>query len=219
MQVADEQSSCARGEGITKRFGNTVALRSVDARLDAGRCLGLVGRNGAGKSTLVSILSGLIAPDEGAVTFDGRPAPRISDVASWKSRISTVYQRSMVVPWLTVAENVFLGVRRRDRSGRLGRDARPHRDVMQEWGFDIHPDTKCKDLSVDQLQIVEIARALATGTRCVLLDEPTAALERDRHRDAVRPGPPADRSWRRGPLHLPPSGRGLRDLQRRDRPA
>jgi simple sugar transport system ATP-binding protein len=166
-------------KGISKRFGNTVALRSVDARLEAGRCLGLVGRNGAGKSTLVSILSGLVAPDEGAVTFDGRPAPRISDVASWKSRISTVYQRSMVVPWLTVAENVFLGAQP-TRSGLL--DWGEMRDrtsaVMREWGFDIHPDTRCKDLSVDQLQVVEIARALATGTRCVLLDEPTAALER-----------------------------------------
>jgi simple sugar transport system ATP-binding protein len=179
MQVSDEQAAVLEAKGISKRFGNTVALRSVDARLEAGRCLGLVGRNGAGKSTLVSILSGLVAPDEGAVTFDGRPAPRISDVASWKSRISTVYQRSMVVPWLTVAENVFLGAQP-TRSGLL--DWGEMRDrtgaVMREWGFDIHPDTKCKDLSVDQLQIVEIARALATGTRCVLLDEPTAALER-----------------------------------------
>ena len=127
----------------------------------------------------MSILSGLVAPDEGAVTFDGRPAPRISDVASWKSRISTVYQRSMVVPWLTVAENVFLGAQP-TRSGLLAWGEMRDRTaaVMQEWGFDIHPDTKCKDLSVDQLQIVEIARALATGTRCVVLDEPTAALER-----------------------------------------
>jgi simple sugar transport system ATP-binding protein len=179
MQVSDEQAAVLEATGITKRFGNTVALRSVDARLEAGRCLGLVGRNGAGKSTLVSILSGLLAPDEGAVTFDGRPAPRISDVASWKSRISTVYQRSMVVPWLTVAENVFLGAQP-TRSGLLAWGEMRDRTaaVMQEWGFDIHPDTKCKDLSVDQLQIVEIARALATGTRCVLLDEPTAALER-----------------------------------------
>jgi simple sugar transport system ATP-binding protein len=179
MRVAHEQAAVLEAKGIAKRFGNTVALRSVDARLDAGRCLGLVGRNGAGKSTLVSILSGLVAPDQGAVTFDGRAAPRISDVASWKSRISTVYQRSMVVPWLTVAENVFLGAQP-TRSGLL--DWREMRNrtglIMQEWGFDIDPNTKCKDLSVDQLQIVEIARALAAGTRCVLLDEPTAALER-----------------------------------------
>jgi simple sugar transport system ATP-binding protein len=145
MQVSDEQTAALEAKGITKRFGNTVALRAVDARLDAGRCLGLVGRNGAGKSTLVSILSGLVAPDEGLVTFDGQPAPRISDVASWKSRISTVYQRSMVVPWLTVAENVFLGAQP-TRSGLL--DWGEMRDrtaaVMQEWGFDIDPSTSSR---------------------------------------------------------------------------
>jgi simple sugar transport system ATP-binding protein len=179
MGLAGDQAAVLQAQGITKRFGSTVALRSVDARLDAGRCLGLVGRNGAGKSTLVSILSGLVAPDEGAVTFDGRPAPRTSDVSSWKERISTVYQRSMVVPWLTVAENVFLGSQP-TRSGVIRwREMRERTAaITEEWGFEIDPDTKCKDLSVDQLQIVEIARALAAGTRCVLLDEPTAALER-----------------------------------------
>jgi simple sugar transport system ATP-binding protein len=177
--LPEDGTPILQAKGITKRFGSTVALRSVDVHIDAGRCLGLVGRNGAGKSTLVSVLSGLSAPDAGAVLLDGQPAPRISDVASWQARVSTVFQRSMVVPWLTVAENVFLGNPQR----RLGLiDWRGMRErtatIMHEWGFDISPDTKCKDLSVDQLQIVEIARALAAGTRCVLLDEPTAALER-----------------------------------------
>jgi simple sugar transport system ATP-binding protein len=179
IRLAGDQTAVLQAEGITKRFGSTVALRSVDVHLDSASCLGLVGRNGAGKSTLVSILSGLIAPDEGVVSFEGEPAPRTSDVASWKARISTVFQRSMVVPWLTVAENVFLGSQP-TRSGRVDWKQMRQRTmaVMEEWGFDIDPDTKCKDLGVDQLQIVEIARALAAGTRCVLLDEPTAALER-----------------------------------------
>ena len=177
--MAEDGGAVLQAQGITKHFGSTVALRSVDIELEAGRCLGLVGRNGAGKSTLVSILSGLTAPDEGAVLLDGQPAPRTSDVASWQARVSTVYQRSMVVPWLTVTENVFLGnLQRRlglvDWPGMRERTA----TIMREWGFDIPPETKCKDLSVDQLQIVELARALAAGTRCVLLDEPTAALER-----------------------------------------
>jgi simple sugar transport system ATP-binding protein len=177
--VADDQTAVLQAQGITKRFGSTVALRSVDLRLEPARCLGLVGRNGAGKSTLVSILSGLVAPDEGMVTFDGRPAPRTSDVASWKALISTVYQRSMVVPWLTVAENVFLGSQP-TRTARIDWRQMRRRTaaLMDEWGFEVDPDTKCKDLPVDQLQIVEIARALAAGTRTVLLDEPTAALER-----------------------------------------
>jgi simple sugar transport system ATP-binding protein len=163
--------------GVEKRFGTTRALRGVDLSLSAGECLGLVGRNGAGKSTIVSILSGLLDPDAGQVRLGGAPAPRAGDVARWREWIATVFQHSMIVPDLTVAENVFLGaaapiVNWRERRART-------RDIMREWGFDIAADALCRDLPVEQLQIVEIARALARGAKCVLLDEPTAALERD----------------------------------------
>jgi len=162
--------------GVEKRFGTTRALRGVDVSLNAGQCLGLVGRNGAGKSTLVSILSGLSEPDAGSVRFGGEPAPRIGDIDRWREWIATVFQHSMIVPDLSVAENVFLGSTPRLVSWRELR-ART-RDIMREWGFDIAAETPCRDLSVEQLQIVEIARALARGAKCVLLDEPTAALER-----------------------------------------
>jgi len=163
--------------GIHKRFGSTYALRGVDLSLLPGHCLGLVGRNGAGKSTLVSILSGILTPDAGQVLFDGQPAP--SDTAGWRGRIATVFQHSMVVPGLTVAENVFLG----SQPGRGGfvdwREMRARtRSVMAEWGFDVNASAPCGSLTVEQRQIVEIVRALAAGTRCLLLDEPTAALER-----------------------------------------
>jgi simple sugar transport system ATP-binding protein len=162
--------------GVEKRFGTTRALRGVDLSLRAGRCLGLVGRNGAGKSTLVSILSGLAEPDAGTVAFGGEPAPRVGDIDRWREWIATVFQHSMIVPDLSVAENVFLG-----SSPRLvnWRELRARtRDIMREWGFDIAAQTPCRDLSVEQRQMVEIARALARGAKCVLLDEPTAALER-----------------------------------------
>jgi simple sugar transport system ATP-binding protein len=90
--------------GIHKRFGRTHALRGVDLSLQPARCLGLVGRNGAGKSTLVSILSGIYPPDAGEVRLDGQPAPSRGDIAAWRERIATVFQHSMVVPGLTVAE-------------------------------------------------------------------------------------------------------------------
>jgi simple sugar transport system ATP-binding protein len=163
--------------GVEKRFGSTRALRGVDLSLRAGQCLGLVGRNGAGKSTLVSILSGLAEPDVGTVRFAGAPAPRVGDIARWREWIATVFQHSMIVPDLSVAENVFLGGTARLMSWREVR-ART-RGIMREWGFDIAADALCRDLSVEQLQIVEIARALARGAKCVVLDEPTAALERD----------------------------------------
>ncbi len=162
--------------GVEKRFGITRALRGVDLSLRAGQCLGLVGRNGAGKSTVVSILSGLLAPDAGAVRLGGAPAPHVGDVARWREWIATVFQHSMIVPDLSVAENVFLGSTPRLVSWRELRGRT--RDIMREWGFDIAAETPCRELSVEQLQIVEIARALARGAKCVLLDEPTAALER-----------------------------------------
>jgi simple sugar transport system ATP-binding protein len=167
--------------GVEKRFGTTRALRGVDLSIDAGQCLGLVGRNGAGKSTLVSILSGLSEPDAGTVRFGGEPAPRVGDIGRWREWIATVFQHSMIVPYLSVAENVFLGAMPSETgssvvSWRAMR--RRTRDIMGEWGLDIAPETLCRELSVEQLQVVEIARALARGARCVLLDEPTAALER-----------------------------------------
>ncbi|HXT88244.1 MAG TPA: sugar ABC transporter ATP-binding protein [Trebonia sp.] len=167
--------------GVEKRFGTTRALRGVDLSLDAGQCLGLVGRNGAGKSTLVSILSGLSEPDAGTVRFGGAPAPRTGDIGRWREWIATVFQHSMIVPHLSVAENVFLGAMPAAAGPSLvswRAMRRGTRDIMGEWGLDIPPETPCGDLSVEQLQVVEIARALARGARCVLLDEPTAALER-----------------------------------------
>jgi simple sugar transport system ATP-binding protein len=173
----------ASAAGIHKRFGSTHALRGVELSLHPGRCLGLVGRNGAGKSTLVSILSGIVPPDAGEVRFDGQPAPSLGDVAAWRGRIATVFQHSMVVPGLTVAENVFLGRQPRRGPGSLGlvdwrRMREQARTIMTDWGFDVAADAPCASLTVEQRQVVEIIRALAAGTRCLLLDEPTAALER-----------------------------------------
>jgi len=173
----------ASAAGIHKRFGSTHALRGVELSLHPGRCIGLVGRNGAGKSTLVSILSGIVPPDAGEVRFDGQPAPSLGDVAAWRGRIATVFQHSMVVPGLTVAENVFLGRQPRRGPGSLGlvdwrRMREQARTIMTDWGFDVAADTPCASLTVEQRQVVEIIRALAAGTRCLLLDEPTAALER-----------------------------------------
>ena len=169
----------AEAAGIYKQFGSTQALRGVDLTLWPGRCLGLVGRNGAGKSTLVSILSGIYPADRGEVRFDGAAAPALGAVGAWRRQIATVFQHSMVVPGLTVAENVFLG-RQPQRAGLV--DWRQMRDqaaqIMSDWGFSIDVNLACADLTVEQRQIVEITRALASGTRCLLLDEPTAALER-----------------------------------------
>jgi simple sugar transport system ATP-binding protein len=179
-ELPHQEVPAAEAVGVSKQFGSTLALRGVSLSLRSGRCLGLVGRNGAGKSTLVSILSGIYAPDRGEVRFDGQAAPALGDVEAWRQRISTVFQHSMVVPTLTVAENVFLNAQPR-RSGvvdwRAMRAAA--RQVLSDWGFaNVDADAPCSTLTVEQRQLVEIARALAAGRRCLLLDEPTSALER-----------------------------------------
>ncbi|HXW80833.1 MAG TPA: sugar ABC transporter ATP-binding protein, partial [Acidimicrobiales bacterium] len=170
----------AEARDIWKQFGSTQALKAVNLHLEHGKCLGLVGRNGAGKSTLVSIVSGITAPDRGTVRFGDEPAPPLSDPAGWHRRIATVYQHSMVVPWLTVAENVFLGRYPTTRYGAIDwKTMRAGtREVMREWGFDVDERQHCSAISVEQRQVVEIARAVASGTRCLVLDEPTSALER-----------------------------------------
>src|SRR5436309_16118023 len=98
----------AEAEAIWKAFGRTKALQDVSASVRPGECHALVGRNGAGKSTLVGVLTGLLKPDSGSVRLYGEPAPGLGDRAAWQERVACVYQRSMVVPSLSVGENMFL---------------------------------------------------------------------------------------------------------------
>jgi simple sugar transport system ATP-binding protein len=165
--------------GVTKKYGPTVALNAVDLAVEAGRTHALVGRNGAGKSTLVSILTGLQAPDEGTVTFAGRPAPRLADRDAWRRRVACVYQKSTIIPELTVAENLFLNRYDRGRSGLITWSVLRRRaaDLLAEWSVDVDPRTSAGDLSVEQRQFVEIARSLSFGARFIILDEPTAQLD------------------------------------------
>ncbi|WP_158853518.1 sugar ABC transporter ATP-binding protein [Saccharothrix deserti] len=165
--------------GITKRFGSTVALREAGIRIDAGQTHALVGRNGAGKSTLVSILTGLQAPDEGTVSFGGEPAPRLADRDAWRRRVACVYQKSTIIPELTVAENLFLNRHDRGRSGLINwKTVRGRaRELLDTWSVDVDVRTPARELDVEQRQFVEIARALSFGARFIILDEPTAQLD------------------------------------------
>ncbi|GAB2755224.1 MULTISPECIES: sugar ABC transporter ATP-binding protein [Streptomyces] len=169
----------AEATGISKRFGATVALRDARISVAAGESHALVGRNGAGKSTLVSILTGLQQPDTGNLRFSGEPAPAVGDIDAWRSRVACVYQRSTIIGDLTVAENLFLN---RQSAGAV----QPIRwkqlrlraeELLGEYGVAVDPAARAKDLTVEQRQFVEIARALSFGARFIILDEPTAKLD------------------------------------------
>jgi simple sugar transport system ATP-binding protein len=166
----------AEAEAIWKSFGRTKALQDVSVSVLPGECHALVGRNGAGKSTLVGILTGLLKPDSGHVRLHGEPAPGPGDRAAWQERVACVYQRSMVIPSLSVGENIFLN-RSEGSLVRWHELRRQARQLLLEWGFDLDVDQQAADLSVEQKQIVEIARAIAIGARFLILDEPTASLE------------------------------------------
>jgi simple sugar transport system ATP-binding protein len=167
-------------QSVWKAYGETRALRDVSLAVGAGECHGLVGRNGAGKSTLVAVLTGLIRPDRGAVRLGTGAAPPLADRAIWQRLVACVYQKSMVVPSLSVAENVFLNrATGKDHAFVNWRAMRSlTRQVMLDWGFDLDVNLLAQDLSVEQRQVVEIARALSVGARFLILDEPTASLEK-----------------------------------------
>jgi simple sugar transport system ATP-binding protein len=165
--------------GIDKRFGSTVALADAGIAVHVGETHALVGRNGAGKSTLVSILTGLEPPDAGTVSFGGDPAPPLGDREAWRARVACVYQKSTIIPVLSAVENLYLN--RQAPTGHSligwGRLRRAARELLAEWGLEIDVERPAGELSVEDRQMLEIARALSFGARLVILDEPTARLD------------------------------------------
>ncbi|MDQ7909559.1 sugar ABC transporter ATP-binding protein [Phytohabitans sp. ZYX-F-186] len=162
--------------GITKRYGPTTALLDAGIAIAPGETHALVGRNGAGKSTLVSILTGLQRADTGEVRFAGEPAPSLSDRDGWRRLVACVYQKSTIIPTLTVAENLFLN---RQGGGLIGWRSLRRRaaDLLDAYGVAVDPARVAGELTVEQRQLVEIARALSFGARFIILDEPTAQLD------------------------------------------
>lgn len=170
-------ASVAELRRVTKRFGATVALDAVDVVARQGKTHGLIGRNGAGKSTIVGVLTGLHRADSGTLTFGGQHPPYGSP-QQWKRHVACVYQHPMLVPDLSVAENLLLG-RMPHRRGRIDwKQVRLRADaILQEWGIHIPSRLPASDLDVEQSQLLEIAKALSHGAELIVLDEPTARLD------------------------------------------
>ena len=163
--------------GITKKFGESNVLNGVDFALLSGEVHALLGENGAGKSTLMKILSGVYSLDAGEVRVNDVPRKRFSPAEAMQEGISIVYQDLSLVPELTVADNLFLGIE--PRSWGMLRKERIHRaaqGMITEYGFPLKPQMKVGDLSYAQQQMVEILKALSKKAQILVLDEPTASL-------------------------------------------
>jgi len=163
--------------GITKRFPGTVANDGIDLDVRPGEIHALLGENGAGKTTLMNILYGLVTPDEGVILIDGAPAA-IRDPADAIARgIGMVHQHFMLVPVLTVAENIMLGQEiARGPFLDLAEAARRIEALATQLGFEVDPGARVETLNVGQQQRIEILKAIYRGARILILDEPTAVL-------------------------------------------
>jgi len=162
-------------QGVSKRFGATLALDEVSVDVRAGEIHCLLGENGAGKSTLGKVLAGLVAADEGMIRLRGGAA-RIRSVAEARELgIGMVFQELSLANDLTVAENICLGTERGLRA-RKARERAACRALLDDLGFQVDPDARVGTLSTANKQLVEIAKALYRAPEIVVLDEPTAML-------------------------------------------
>jgi len=164
--------------GITKRFGALTANDSIDLAVADGEIHAILGENGAGKSTLMNIVYGLLSPDEGSISVDGKVVTIDSPLDALAAGIGMVHQHFMLIPVFTVAENIVLGHEKTKGPGLLDlADARKEiLRVSAEYNFDIDPDALIEDLPVGLQQRVEIIRALIYDAKVLILDEPTAVL-------------------------------------------
>jgi ABC-type uncharacterized transport system ATPase subunit len=164
--------------GITKRYPGVVANQSIDLDIRPGEIHALLGENGAGKTTLMNILYGLARPDEGKILIDGTEVELTGPSDAIHRGISMVHQHFMLVPVLTVAENIVLGEETTVRGGFLDRKEAHKRiiELGRRFGFEVDPEVKVGSLSVGWQQRVEILKALYRDAKVLVLDEPTAVL-------------------------------------------
>ena len=164
--------------GVTKRFPGVVANDHIDFQLEKGEIHALLGENGAGKSTLMNILYGLYRQDEGQVFLNGQEVQIDEPTDAIKLGIGMVHQHFMLIPVMTVAENIMLGTEIVKNGFVLDQaTAAEHiRQISRQYGLEVDPGACVEDLPVGTQQRVEIVKALYREADLLILDEPTAVL-------------------------------------------
>ena len=163
--------------GIGKKYGPITVLNDVNLDVRPGEAIALLGENGAGKSTIASIISGLVRPTIGSMTWRGRDYAPDAPADALSAGIGLIHQEMRLLRDLSIAENVFVG-RLPMRGGRIDRELMNRRaaEQLHRLGLDASPTTLVRDLRVAAQQQVEIAKALTLNARLLIFDEPTAAL-------------------------------------------
>ena len=165
-----------RLEGITKAYPGVVANDDVSIELRAGEIHSILGENGAGKTTLMGILYGQYQPDSGRILIDGREVRLRTPRDALASGIGYVQQHFSLIPTLTVAENLVLGLHGDKSGSRVRGSAERVRELSRRFGIEVEPDARVEDLSVGQQQRAELLKALAREMRILILDEPSSVL-------------------------------------------
>ncbi|MCX7714735.1 MAG: sugar ABC transporter ATP-binding protein [Clostridia bacterium] len=166
--------------GITKIFPGVKALDNVHFQLKEGEIHALMGENGAGKSTFIKVITGVHEPEEGEIFLNGKKVVFKNPKEAQKMSIAAIYQHGTAYQHLSVTENIFMGHEELYKTGilnwkKMHADARK---LLRELGSDIDPKTNMGHLTVAEQQIVEIAKAISTNARIIIMDEPTAALSK-----------------------------------------
>ena len=170
-----EKETAIRLEGITKRFGDVVANRSVSLEVYRGEILSLLGENGSGKTTLMNMISGIYFPDQGHIFVGEKEVLIRSPKDAIDLGIGMIHQHFKLVDVLTAAENIVLGLREKGKFDKKAVAARVQA-ISEKYGFSIDPQKKVYDMSVSEKQTVEIIKVLYRGADILILDEPTAVL-------------------------------------------
>lgn len=172
------QKELLRMENIVKTFPGVKALNNAAITVHAGEVMGFMGENGAGKSTLMNVLGGVFPADSGDIYIEGKKVEIHSIHESQALGVAFIHQELALEPYLTIAENIFLGREMKNSMGMVSKDkmAEAARPYLERVGLDIDPNQYVRQLSLGQQQMVEIAKSFSLNAKILILDEPTSSL-------------------------------------------